>query len=214
MSEIDAVLVKQIESDINHFRFVWPARCAFHAAINRSAAIHRQRSSSSPSMIADRVGRRLNVLDHAGQALGVFGAALSVEAYSIAFHHHLESIAIPIRFMQPVRSARWAHGVGEDVRRAKVGRPRKPEYIYGQPPAARAQNLDRKTSRWPDGSADCSPALFVAWWAKRSLKPCRSVVPKQVSGSGVKPYGSVGTMPQGKKASPGTEATDDSCHRL
>jgi len=34
-------------------------------------------------------------------------------------------------------------------------------------------------------------------------------IAEQVSGSGVKPYGSVGTMPQGKKASPGTEATDD-----
>jgi len=40
-------------------------------------------------------GQALEVLDHAGQALGVFGAALSVEAYSIAIHRHLESIAIP-----------------------------------------------------------------------------------------------------------------------
>lgn len=140
-------------------------------------------------------GQALEVLDHAGQALGVFGATLSVEAYSIAIHRHLE-IDRHSRFMQPVRSARWAHGAGGDVRTDKVGRTRKPaspEYICGQPPAARGQNLDRKTSRWPDGSADCSPALFVAWWAKRGLKPCRLVLPKHVGGSGVKPYGSVGT---------------------
>src|SRR5215475_12905744 len=79
---------------IHPVRFVRPARRIMQQPIEPRQSIG---SDQAELAVDDRRshGQALEVLDHAGQTLGVFGAALSVEAYSIAIHRHLESIAIP-----------------------------------------------------------------------------------------------------------------------